>query len=97
VWLAVNADDPPGRLRPTFLHWVDGAWTEVRPPALPGGQVDGYLFSDMQFVSPDEGWAIGNTDGFVHGLIFHYRNGVWRYRNWGWHFWDAPGFGLGEH
>ena len=51
----------------------------------------------MQFVSPDEGRAIANEIGAVRGLIFHCKDGVWRLRNWGWHFWDAPGFGLSEH
>jgi hypothetical protein len=97
VWLALSRQDVSMRFRPTFLHWVDGVWTEVPPPALPTGRADGFLFSDMQFVSPAEGWAIGNADGFARGLIFHYQDGVWRLRNWGWHFWDAPGFGLWEH
>ena len=97
MWLALSRQDATLRFRPTFLHWVDGVWTEVPPPALPTGRADGFLFSDMQFVSPAEGWAIGNADGFARGVIFHYQDGVWRLRNWGWHFWDAPGFGLWEH
>jgi hypothetical protein len=97
VWLALSTQGFRMRFRPTFLHWVAGVWTEVRPPVLPGGRVDGYLFRDMQFVSPDEGWAIGNDNGAARGLIFHYKDGVWRLRNWDWHFWDAPGFGLWEH
>jgi hypothetical protein len=51
----------------------------------------------MQFVSPDEGWAIANDvggPGLGRGLIFHYRDGVWRNRNWNWHFWNEPGFGF---
>jgi hypothetical protein len=51
----------------------------------------------MQFVTPNEGWAIA-TDfagtGLSNGLIFHYKDGVWRHRNWSWHLWDMPGFGM---
>jgi hypothetical protein len=54
----------------------------------------------MQFVSPTEGWAIANDyDGpdLVRGLIFHYKDGVWRNRNWNWHFWNEPWFGLAAY
>lgn len=97
VWLALNRADRRAESRPAFLHWVDGEWSEVAPPALPENRVDGYTFSDMQFVSPTEGWAIANDyggPGIVRGLIFHYKDGVWRNRNWNWHFWDQHLFGL---
>ena len=50
----------------------------------------------MQFVSPDEGWAVASDmePGQGGGRIFHYKDGKWRNRNWNWHFWDAPWFNL---
>jgi len=97
VWLAVSCILPEDRCRPRFLHWAGGAWRAIDAPTLPAGRRDGYTVSDMQFVSADEGWAIANDydgPGLVRGLLFHYRDGVWRNRNWDWHFWDQPGFGL---
>jgi hypothetical protein len=94
VWLALSA---PDRGAPTFVHWRDGVWDEVAPPVLPSGRTTGYDVSAMQFVSPSEGWAVANDyagPGIVRGLIFHYRDGQWRNRNWNWHFWDQRWFGL---
>jgi hypothetical protein len=102
IWLAVNSRRTGDQVadRPLFLHWREGQWTEIAAPLLPEGRLGGYHFTDMQFVSPDEGWAIASDyegPGLERGIIFHYRDGVWRNRNWNWHFWDAPGFGLWEH
>jgi hypothetical protein len=102
IWLAVNSrgTGDPVADQPLFLHWREGQWTEVAAPLLPGSRQGGYVFTDMQFVSPDEGWAIADDvegPGLERGLIFHYRDGAWRNRNWNWHFWNAPGFGLWEH
>ena len=97
VWLAVSNVVALRDDRATFLHWSGGEWTEVAAPSLPGGRAIAYYFSDMQFVSPTEGWAIANVykgRGMARGLIFHYRDGVWRNRNWSWHFWNEPWFGL---
>jgi hypothetical protein len=94
VWLALSALD---RGAPTFVHWHDGAWDTVAPPALPDGRTTGYDVSAMQFVSPSQGWAVANDyagPGIVRGLIFQFRDGVWRNRNWNWHFWDQRWFGL---
>lgn len=95
VWLALSSVDRRAGRRPAFLHWTGGEWSEVPAPPLPEGRH--YAFSGMQFVSPTEGWAIANDHsgpGIVRGLIFHYRDGVWRNRNWSWHFWDQHLFGL---
>ena len=97
VWLAASCD---GGLRPEccarFLHYRDGTWETVGVPPMPGGRCTKVTVGDMQFVSPDEGWAVG-TDlepRLGGGRIFHYKNGSWRLRNWNWHFWDAPWFNL---
>jgi hypothetical protein len=94
VWLVL--DEPyVGAVK--FVHWHDRRWDEIPPPVLPDGRTRGYVVSDMQFVSAAEGWAVANDydgPGIVRGLIFHYRDGVWRNRNWNWHFWHQPGFGL---
>lgn len=94
VWLALSS--PQGD-RTLFLHKQGADWIEVPPPALPDGRVGGYAVTDMQFVSANEGWAVANDSGgpgLVRGLIFHYRDGIWRHRNWNWHFWHQPFFGL---
>jgi len=97
VWLAVSEVDTTRPPRAAFLHWVAGEWSVAPPPALPEGRVGGYVLTDLQFVSASEGWATANDydgPGIVRGLIFHYRDGVWRNRNWSWHLWDMPGFGM---
>ena len=93
VWLVLWAPHDPLM----FVHWHDQCWDEVPPPVLPDGRRTGYSVSDMQFVTPSEGWAVANDyggPGIVRGLIFHYRDGVWRNRNWNWHFWHQRWFGL---
>jgi hypothetical protein len=95
VWLA-QACLTAEACQTRTLHWTGGRWTDVAPPALPSGRTSGYSFTDMQFVSPDEGWAVANdygARGLTRGLLFHYRDGAWRVRNWNWHFWNQPGFG----
>ncbi len=98
-WVAATCVGPTGRCSPLFLHFSGGEWQEVPPPVLPGGRVARYSFSGMQFPSPDSGWAIANDVGgyAMFGLIFHYQNGVWRLRNWSWHFWHDRWFGLLGH
>jgi hypothetical protein len=93
-WVAAVCDR-----RPIFLHYSNGQWTEVPGPPLPGQRRASYFFSAMQFVSADEGWAVGNVSGGAatgasDGLVFHYRDGVWKQRNWNWHFWHERWFGL---
>jgi hypothetical protein len=83
--------------RPVFLHLSGGGWSEVPGPVLPQDRTAGYSVGAMQFPSPGEGWAVANDNegpGLVRGLIFQYRDGVWRNRNWSWHFWDQRWFGL---
>jgi hypothetical protein len=51
----------------------------------------------MAFPSPNEGWAAAYDylgSGIVRGLVLHYKDGVWRNRNWDWHFWHERGWGL---
>jgi hypothetical protein len=94
VWFTVNRSILE---RPAFVHWHHGRWDVVPAPLLPEGREAGYGFNAMQFVSPDDGWAIADDCegvGLAQGLIFHYHDGAWHLRNWGWHFWDMPMFGL---
>jgi hypothetical protein len=97
VWLSASCESA---LRADccsrFLHYRDGSWETVGVPLMPGGRCTKVSIDDMQFVSPDEGWAVG-TDlepRLGGGRIFHYANGTWRLRNWNWHFWNAPWFNL---
>ena len=93
LWFAAA----PAMGSPVFLRFDGNRWTETPGPVLPGGRTDGYTVTGMQFTSADEGWAVGNDyqgPGLVRGLIFHYEDGVWRNRNWNWHFWDQRWFGL---
>ncbi len=96
LWLVAQCADIFGDCRARFWHWRDGQWSEAPPPYLPGGRRDKYFLDKLLFPSPDEGWAIATdmNGPTLRGLIFHYRDGVWRNRNWDWHFWDQPGFGL---
>ncbi|MFN8643362.1 MAG: hypothetical protein U0802_17510 [Candidatus Binatia bacterium] len=79
-----------------FLHYREGRWETVGVPLMPGGRCTKVAIDQMQFVSPDEGWAIADDlEPYLGiGRIFHYKNGTWRLRNWNWHFWDAPWFNL---
>ena len=96
AWVSASC----GALQPDccerFLHYRDGSWETVGLPLMPGGRCTKVRIDDMQFVSPDEGWAVA-TDlepRLGAGRIFHYKDGQWRLRNWNWHFWDAPWFNL---
>ncbi|OGU10869.1 MAG: hypothetical protein A2W29_08045, partial [Gemmatimonadetes bacterium RBG_16_66_8] len=96
-WLALSCVGPNESCHPLFLHFGDGRWQEIPPPVLPGGRVSGYSFKAMQFPTRDVGWAIANDyegPGLSRGLVFHYKDGVWRNRNWNWHFWHERWFGL---
>jgi hypothetical protein len=92
-WLSLSRSGT----RPLLMHFKDGNWVEVPRPVVPHGGVQNYLIGDIQFISPDEGWAIGHDadgPGLFRGLVLHYKDGVWRNRNWNWHFWDERWFGL---
>jgi hypothetical protein len=97
IWVAAGRlpDEPY-----LFLRWLRGEWHIVDGPTLPQGRKGGYGVNAMDFVSPDEGWAVahdGGGPGVVRGLILHYKDGVWRNRNWNWHFWHQRWFGLFGH
>jgi hypothetical protein len=93
-WVAGRRPFPAA---PTFLHFDHGRWTEVPGPVLPGGRTGGYVVTALTFPAPDIGWAAA-TDyegpGISRGLVLHYKDGVWRNRNWDWHFWNEPWWGL---
>lgn len=96
VWISAACGTLRAECCERFFHYRDGNWNVVSLPLMPGGRCTGVAVVDAQFVSPDEGWAVA-TDmepGKGGGRIFHYKNGVWRLRNWNWHFWDAPWFNL---
>lgn len=92
AWMT-GSDSIPGALRPTvFLHWHDELWDVVPLPPVPSER-ERFSVEHLTFVSPDEGWAVGNCfpGGYAEGLIFHYKHGQWRYRAWNYHFWnDLP-------
>ena len=96
VWLAASCGSSDPVCCERFLHYRDGGWTTVALPLMPGGRCRWVSIRDMQFVSPEEGWAVANDDTprLGVGRIFHYKDGTWRLRNWNWHFWDAPWFNL---
>lgn len=96
VWLAVECTGDARPCGPRFLHWT-GTWDVVPAPPLPEGRTEGYGIRDMQFVSAEEGWAVGSDfggPGLQHGVIMQYRRGSWRLRQWTWSTLDQPWFGL---
>jgi hypothetical protein len=96
VWISANCHVFEVECRERYFHLRDGIWETVELPLLPGGRSTKIWIVDTQFVSPTEAWAIAKDLEYRSGggRIFHYRDGKWRNRNWNWHFWDAPGFGL---
>lgn len=96
VWVSASCGAAEPDCCERFLHYRDGTWETVSLPLMPGGRCTKVSIADMQFVSPDEGWAVGSDmePGLGGGRIFHYTNGAWRLRNWNWHFWNAPWFDL---
>ena len=96
VWVSAHSDVFQADGRERYLHLRDGVWETVELPVLPGGRSKNVRIVDTQFVSPTVGWAIAQDLEHRSGgaRIYHCRDGVWRNRNWNWHFWDAPGFGL---
>lgn len=97
VWIALSSSWTIPWVGARFLHYVAGSgWEEIPGPVLPEGRTTGYDVRAMQFTSPSTGWAIANDSdgpGLVRGLVLQYENGVWRSRNWNWHWWDEPWFG----
>lgn len=95
IWLLARCLSFLGHCPQHFYRWRKGEWTEVSPPLLPDGRRTGYSVFELQFPSADEGWALASdsVSDPARTLIFHYRDGVWRNRNWDWHFWDQPWFG----
>ncbi|MCK6555595.1 hypothetical protein L6Q96_13605 [Candidatus Binatia bacterium] len=95
-WLAVS--DPFRRAGGEFfMHFSGGRWERVPGPTLPPDIAQRYIVRQVQFVSPTEGWAIARGSGagnLSRGLIFHYKDGVWRVRNWSWNWWDEKWFGF---
>ena len=80
-----------------LVHVTDGEWTAVPGPNVPHGGAQGYVIQNIDFVSENEAWATahdGDGPGLFRGLVLHYKDGVWRNRNWNWHFWDERWFGL---
>jgi hypothetical protein len=96
LWLSARCEGGGADCCERFLHYRQGAWETQGLPLLPGGRCTKVSIQDMQFVSPDEGWAVASDmePGQGGGRIFHYKDGKWRNRNWNWHFWDAPWFNL---
>jgi len=96
TWISASCGNLEADCCERFLHYRDGTWETVGLPLMPGGRCTSVSIRDMQFVSPDEGWAVANDDTprLGVGRIFHYKDGKWRNRNWNWHFWNAPWFNL---
>jgi hypothetical protein len=79
----ITGCDPSGAA--SIFHYDGHAWT-AQP--LPAGLHPNHFFG-LSMVSPTEGWAIGNTDSAISGLIqgssgagtngfiLHYKDGQW--------------------
>lgn len=97
IWLTAVCDQcTPAVL---FIHVLDDTWHETPMPPLPKG-VSGEPRGPILFNASGEGWTLGSAHdkrGLNLGLIFHYKDGVWRNRNWNWHFWHERGWGLSGH
>jgi hypothetical protein len=97
IWLSAVCDEcQPSAL---LIHVVDEVWHETPMPSLPKG-VSGAPGGPIEFTATGEGWTIGTARDERRlnlGLIFHYKDGVWRNRNWNWHFWHERGWGLFGH
>ncbi len=57
-----------------LLHCSGGAWTNVAPPPV---SLDWGLNGDVNFISPDEGWAVGSDNTNRKGVLLHYSGGTW--------------------
>ena len=62
-----------------LLHYQGGVWTSVAPPALnnPNAELFGWGLNAVHFTSADEGWAVGDIDGYGGAVLLHYQGGVW--------------------
>lgn len=65
---------------PLMLHYLHGRWSSE---PLPAGVTAGFALTSVSMVSPDDGWAVGNTvfspyvDGYGTILLLHYTGGRW--------------------
>jgi len=97
VWIAAACVGPVADCSATTFHFQVMKWEEAPLPQLPGDRGKEYVLKAMKFPSTDTGWAIANDvvgAELNRGLIFHYSNGKWTNRNWDWHVWDEPWFGV---
>lgn len=53
--------------------WAYAEWSDVTPPKV---SADWELF-DVEFVSPNEGWAVGQDSIIGTGVLLHFVNGTW--------------------
>ena len=67
-----------------LLHYLDGTWTIDQLPDVNLNPSHYYRqLSDIQFISRDEGWAVGTANEYYgpenikRGVLFHYINGDW--------------------
>jgi hypothetical protein len=72
----IGSDSSGSSSKGVLLHYLDGTWKFVSPPAANSS----WLLNDLFLTSPSEGWAVGyrTEAGAEAGVLLHYSNGSWK-------------------
>jgi len=62
---------------PKFLHYANGDWTIFKDFKKEKGEIVAQFMNDMDFSTPNDGWAVGNSMYPDTGYIFHYDGRDW--------------------
>lgn len=77
----------PTYIDPVIIHYAGGRFSLATLPSSLLGRTYGVILTGLAMVSPDEGWAIGNTvlppnaDGMTFGVLLHYIGDRWTLAN----------------
>ena len=90
AWAVGAYLDSSGVGRSLALRYEEGAWRQVRTPAIGSG---GTFLNDVEAVSPSDAWAVGatrNSDGIARTFAMHWNGGAWGAV-------PTPNFGTGDN
>ncbi len=75
LWKVSSSVDPQDILGMVTLHYSGGQWRQTTVPAT-----QGLIFGEVQMLSPQEGWILGQLPPFPGGAgrLLHWQQGTWQ-------------------